>query len=93
MEVIATKHFLKQLKSVPPKVQNSVYEVLKKLREANDFQSSGVDYKPLEGQKKGENYYRIRVGGWRIGIEYVEPKVIVITLMSRGDVYKHFPPK
>jgi mRNA interferase RelE/StbE len=47
----------------------------------------------MEGQRKDENYYRIRIGQWRIGIEVIEPRVVIITILSRGDVYKHFPPK
>lgn len=93
MELILKKQFIRQVSKVPDKTQRYVREVLDMLENAETLQSSGVDYKPMEGQKKGENYYRIRVGGWRIGIEYVEPTVIIITLMSRGDIYKHFPPK
>lgn len=43
--------------------------------------------------KKESNYYRIRVGQYRIGSEYLKPDIILITIMTRGDIYKHFPPK
>ena len=47
----------------------------------------------MEGQKKGENFYRIRVGEYRIGVENINPKVIVLLIVNRNDIYKLFPPK
>ncbi|MBX9782631.1 MAG: hypothetical protein K2X48_04970 [Chitinophagaceae bacterium] len=58
---------------------------------AKSLESSGLDYKKMDGQKKGESYYRIRVGDWRIGLEYLHPKIIVITVLHRGTIYKKFP--
>ncbi|MEO6684932.1 MAG: hypothetical protein ABIN24_03165, partial [Dyadobacter sp.] len=76
----------------PTEIQISVYATLTILREAQSLESSNVDYKKMQGQKKGGNYYRIRLGQWRIGIEYIDPEIIVITILSRGNIYKHFPP-
>ena len=49
-----------------------------------------VDVKPIEG-KQGE-YYRMRLGKWRVIFSYDEEKMIIIvdTIMagSRGDIYK-----
>ncbi|WP_439555403.1 type II toxin-antitoxin system RelE family toxin [Dyadobacter sp.] len=93
MEVIYKKKFLKDLQSLPPKTQLAVKEILDKLRQAPDLQAAGVDYAPMEGQRAGQNYYRIRVGSYRLGIEYVRPNVLVILIASRGSIYKYFPPK
>ncbi|ODS82781.1 MAG: hypothetical protein ABS46_08000 [Cytophagaceae bacterium SCN 52-12] len=82
-----------ELKRSPKDVQAKVKAVIETLLNAGTLESSGVDYKLLEGQKKGEGYYRIRVGGWRIGIRYIHPDILIITVMARGDIYKHFPPK
>lgn len=92
MVVEVKSSFVKELKKLPPKIQLSVYEVLKKLRIAESLEKSGTDYKKMEGLKKGESFYRVRVGQWRIGIEYLHPAVIIITVLSRGDIYKSFPP-
>ncbi len=43
-----------------------------------------------------EEYYRIRLGGWRIGLKYEDGVLKIIHLMTigpRGDVFKKFPPK
>ncbi|MFT3946455.1 MAG: hypothetical protein QM763_05715 [Agriterribacter sp.] len=91
MEVITTKTFAKSLKSLPAKSQSAVMEVVLKLDVAVSLEVSGVDYKKLEGQRKGERYYRIRVGERRIGCEYINPKIILITVLSRSTIYKKFP--
>jgi len=93
MEITIRNSFVKELKRLPPKTQTAVREVLYTLQGSESLEASRLDYKPMEGQRKGENYYRIRVGQWRIGIEYIKPQVIVITVLSRGNIYKHFPPK
>ncbi|HXL56717.1 MAG TPA: hypothetical protein VN958_10695 [Chitinophagaceae bacterium] len=93
MEVIFKRSFIKALKATPKPVQQATAVIIDKLQSASSLEKSGVDYKKMEGQKKGENYHRIRVGDWRIGIEYISPKVIIITILSRGDIYKKFPPE
>lgn len=99
MEITVRKSFIKELQKLPSKIQQSVREILEKLAQASDLESSGVDYKYMEGQKKDQNYYRIRIGGWRMGIEYTPPNdeqiaaAIVVTILSRGNIYKKFPPR
>jgi mRNA interferase RelE/StbE len=93
MVVILKNGFVKELKKLPPHTQALVHQVLKTLRDSKTLESSNLDLTRMEGQKKSESYYRVRVGQWRIGIEYDHPDVIVITILSRGNIYKHFPPK
>lgn len=88
MEVIFKKSFAKTLKLTPKPIQQASREVIEKLSAAKSLETAGVDYKKLEGQKKGTNYYRIRIGDWRIGIEYIKPDVIMITILHRGTIYK-----
>ncbi len=93
MEIIYRKKFIKESQRLPSKVQKQLKSVLDKLKQADSLESSGVDYKYMSGQKEGQNYYRIRVGGWRIGVEYLNPQLIAVAIGPRGDVYKRFPPK
>ena len=92
MEVVVARSFLKDLRSKPKSVAKSVEELITQLEIAVSLEKSGVDFKKIEGQKKGEHYYRIRMGEWRIGVEYINPKIIIIRILARGDAYKHFPP-
>ncbi len=93
MEIILKRKFIKEAGKLPSKVQKSIRDIIDTLERSESLETSGVDYIAMEGQLKGDNYYRIRVGQWRIGIQYVEPSLIFITVLSRGDVYKKFPPK
>lgn len=93
MELIVKKSFPKALKTTPGYIQEAVKELINKLVSAKSLETSGLDYTRMEGQKKGEHYFRIRMGDWRVGIEYVNPKVILITILTRGNIYKQFPGK
>ncbi len=92
MEVIIKKSYLKDLKKVPKPIFIAADYVIDKLKSSTSLENSGVDCIKMEGQKKGENYYRIRIGDWRMGIEYVKPGIIIICILSRGTIYKKFPP-
>lgn len=93
MEVKITKNYIKELSKLPKNIIQMSDNVIEKLHSAKSLEASGVDYKKMEGQKKGENYYRIRVGDYRIGINNNNPKIIIITIIHRGKIYKHFPPR
>jgi mRNA interferase RelE/StbE len=93
MELVLTKKFIKQASKLPKEIQDSVNQELTILGDSENLESSGLDIKRMAGQKKNTNYYRIRVGDWRIGIEINDPLVIIITILTRGDIYKKFPPK
>ena len=93
MEVKIARSFVKDLKMVPKPIQQLTQQLIEKLLAAATLQESGVDYTKLEGQKKGEQYYCIRVGDWRIGIEYDHPEVIILRILARGTIYKKFPPQ
>ncbi len=93
MELILRNKFIKQASKLPQEIQAAISKNLTVLEESDSLESSGIDFKRMAGQKKNTNYYRIRVGDWRIGIEVDDPFVIVITVLTRGDIYKKFPPK
>ncbi len=89
MEVIVTKVFLKQLKHCPGYIQESARAILESLEAANNLNDI-PDIKKLKGY---EFYYRIRIGDYRIGMEHEKPKIVVMTILHRGTIYKKFPPQ
>ncbi|MEO6285129.1 MAG: type II toxin-antitoxin system RelE/ParE family toxin [Dyadobacter sp.] len=93
MVVQYVKRFKKDLKSTPLDIQRRVFDVIEKLEAAQNLESAGLDYKKMEGQKSGENYYRIRIGEWRIGIECIHPDVTLLRILTRGKMYQSFPPR
>ncbi len=52
MEIEFVARFKKDLKRVPPEVRSQVAEMVERLEVADDLESSGVDYKRMQGQKK-----------------------------------------
>lgn len=93
MEVIIRKQYLKDLRKVPKHIFTSADAVLDKLRSAENLNKSGVDFTKMQCQKKDKEYYRIRLGDWRMGIELKTPSVIIITILHRSEIYKKFPPQ
>lgn len=94
MELILEKTFLKELKRCPAFVQKQVESVLETVFRATDIMHV-PNCSVMQG-KENKAYYRIRVGGYRIGLKYensVVKVVTIITIQSRGDIYKKFPPK
>jgi len=87
MEIIITKVFEKQLKSVPKYIRESAIAVLEALEKAKNV-TEIKDLKKLSGYT---NYYRIRIGNYRMGLQIINPKIIVVTILHRGAVYKVFP--
>jgi mRNA interferase RelE/StbE len=93
MEVVITRSFIKDLKTKPRYVVQAVEKLITQLEKSSNLETSGVDYTKMGGQRRTESYYRIRLGTWRIGVEYIHPKVIVIRILARGEIYKYFPPE
>jgi len=93
VEVAISRSFIKDLKLAPKPIQLAADEAIKKLMASGSLQASGLDCTKMECQKKGENYYCIRIGDWRMGIEYVTPKIVILRILARGIIYKHFPPR
>ncbi len=89
---IQTK-FEKELRKTPGHIQDQARIVIKKLMDASSLETAGLDYKMMKGQKRNRGFYRIRVGDYRIGIQYLHPDVIIMRVLHRGRVYDGFPPK
>ena len=93
MVVETVSRFNKDFRVLPSEVQRAVGKVITALQAADNLESSGLDYKKIQGVKKTDRYYRIRVGGYRIGLEYIKPDVVLLRVLKRGIAYKYFPPK
>ena len=87
MEIIITKTFEKQLKSVPKNIRESAIAVLEALEKTKNL-TEIKDLKKLSGYT---NYYRIRIGNYRMGLQIINPKIMVVTILHRGAIYKIFP--
>ena len=82
------KTFLKDLVKLPldyrKKVERIVFENIPK----SDNVFEVLDIKKMRGYK---NYYRIRMGDYRIGCRIEGSKITFYRIKSRDDIYKVFP--
>jgi mRNA interferase RelE/StbE len=91
LELRFKKSFIKELKRMPDYIKDEVKVLIEILEKSESLAQSGIEYKFLEGQNRDEKYLRFKIGGYRIGAEFVDPNIIIITIGSRGDFYKTFP--
>jgi len=88
MEIYFEESFEKDLRSIDNKKQlNKVKEIIDEIKNAKTLK----EIRSLEKLKGYETYYRIRTGDFRVGIEFVEGKVILTRFLHRKDIYKYFP--
>ncbi|MBV6452090.1 MAG: hypothetical protein MHPDNHAH_02842 [Anaerolineales bacterium] len=88
MKVLFEKSFGRDLKKIKDKrLLRQVQEVIVHVEVASALSDiSGM--KKLQGY---DTYYRIRVGDYRIGIDYAEGQVIFVCFLHRKDIYRYFP--
>lgn len=84
-----SKEFRKNLAQLPNSAQLQAIEAIEKIEIATNF-SDIPHLKPLKGYK---NFYRMRVGSYRIGLFWDGQQFIIERIGTRGDFYKTYPPK
>lgn len=50
-----------------------------------------VDFNNIKRLKADGNYYRIRVGDYRIGFTEDEDTITFVRVLHRKDIYRYFP--
>ena len=83
------KTFLKDLTRIPKDYQQRIATlVLEKIPDSGDIFSDS-DIVKMKGYP---DYYRIRVGNYRIGCKITTPDTIIFfRVVSREEIYKVFP--
>ena len=88
MNIEARKSFEKDvLKIDDNKIANSLTKVLDKLENCKSLS----DISHLKKMAGKGNYFRIRVGSYRLGLKLENETIILLRFMSRKDIYKYFP--
>jgi len=80
--------FTKDLRGVKDK---GLLKRAKELIESFEKANSLSEINNLKKLKGGGNYYRLRVGDYRIGIALTDDTAIFVRFLNRKDIYKHFP--
>ena len=88
MKVRFKSSFIKDLKKLPDgvkqQIERLVYIEIPTLNQFSDIRN----IKKIEGD---ENYYRIRIGNYRIGFEKREDFLVFHRVLHRKDIYRYFP--
>ena len=88
MTAIYLQSFLRDVKKLrDQKIQRAVAAAIEDVDAANSI-SEIRSLKRLSGQT---DYYRIRVGDWRIGLKIVANMVTFVRCLHRREVYRYFP--
>ncbi|MGK0464247.1 MAG: mRNA interferase RelE/StbE [Lentimonas sp.] len=86
MNVEYRKSFLKDIRKIKDRnIQKRLKAVLLESVTSIDSMQGVV---LLSGTSE---YYRLRVGDYRLGLKVSDEKAELIRFLSRGKVYKHFP--
>jgi mRNA interferase RelE/StbE len=74
-------------KIVDTKVKGAIAEIIEDIKAAETLTVLS-NLKKIVGYK---NMYRIRLGDYRIGLEYIDNEIILIRFLHRKEIYKRWP--
>lgn len=81
LEIVFKKQAQKELKRIQPKMRQRIFGAIKKL--AENPARTDLDIKPLTGS----DYYRMRVGEYRIIFDQDGCILDIVRIAPRGSVY------
>jgi len=90
MKVLFTKTFIKDFKKLPKSKRDKVRKIC--LSVFPDIQNLNELKKKQPKKMKGyKDYYRIRLGNYRIGFKKRDKEIVFMRVLHRKDIYRHFP--
>lgn len=88
MNVEFRRSFVKDLEKITDqRLKQRVREVILAVEGAQAISDIGH----LRKLRDGENYYRIRIGDYRIGVICDGETVVFVRFLHRKDLYRYFP--
>lgn len=83
-----SKQFLKELALIPSRsrisIEKFVFEELPRLNNTNES-------KKIESLKGYRNFFKIRFGNYRVGLQKEGGIIVVKRVLHRKEIYKYFP--
>ncbi len=84
MKVHFAESFLKDLKAVEDNaLRQRIGEVIRQVEQAPTVQD-------IRNLKSGDQYYRIRVGNYRLGLTLQKDTIVMKRCLHRKDIYRYF---
>jgi len=87
MKIETRNSILKDLKKIPKEQKEKLEEIYQEFK----LLDSIADMQNIKKLKGYDNFYRIRLGNYRLGFVIEENKVIFLRFLHRKDIYKLFP--
>lgn len=88
MKALFRASFAKDLRSIKSEdILSRIKEVIEQVEKARSLQEI-ANIKKLKG---GRNYYRIRVGEYRIGLIIESDEISFVRCLDRKEIYRYFP--
>jgi len=88
MKVEYHKSFERDLRRVRDRnLLNRVKTALQELEGSESLEALS-NIKAMKGHPE---YYRVRIGDYRLGLKRIDDGVRIIRFLSRGDIYRKFP--
>ncbi len=88
MKVEFNESFLKDLKAVRDKSVLAKVQTVIESSEKADTLDQLTNLKKMRGSRE---YYRIRIGDFRIGLKLDGETLVFIRFLNRKDIYRYFP--
>jgi len=89
MKLLYGKRFNKDLDAIrhEAKVKKKLLELIEQIKETDSLANlKGV--RKIEGY---QNYFRIKVGNYRLGIKLTKKRIELIRFLHRKEIYRRFP--
>ena len=89
MKLIFEKRFAKDLKKIKDKyVLYELKAIIEKISRVKSLLELDMNIKRM---RSNPNYWRIKIGDYRVGLEKEKDKLIFVRILHRKDIYKNFP--
>ena len=89
MKLLYGKRFNKDLDAIrhEAKVKKKLLELIEQIKETDSLANLKAVRK-IEGY---QNYFRIKVGNYRLGIKLTKKRIELIRFLHRKEIYRRFP--
>lgn len=88
MKTLFRKSFVKDLEKIRKQsLKDRVRGMIDRVEQVENVS----DLTGLKKLRRGEKYYRIRLGNYRVGVIIESDTVTFVRFLHRKDIYKYFP--
>ncbi|MEB3215143.1 MAG: type II toxin-antitoxin system RelE/ParE family toxin [Nostocales cyanobacterium 94392] len=88
MNVEFRKSFEKDLSKIRDEtLLQKIQAVIEEVENAENL----LDVKNIKKLKADSDYYRIRIGDYRIGLTISDDAIVFVRALQRKDIYRYFP--